>query len=97
VIAVEELVVPAADLETIEKKMPAARLVAITHGDPTAKADCGRPITYRATRVTEKRSADRVAVCPIHGDLVEQDGKTGGYRGAFAYFAPDTRPRRRSE
>lgn len=92
-----ELVAPLGDIDKVEKAKPAMRLIAITHGDPTATGHCGRPITYRATRVTEKRSADRIAVCPLHGDLLEDDPKTGGYRGAFAFFADDTRPRRRSE
>lgn len=90
------VVIPAAFLEKIEKQRPDTRLVAITHGDPGDPTDCGRPITYRATRVTEKRSADLVAVCPVHGDLVEV-GPTGDYIGTFAYLAVDARPRRKSE
>jgi hypothetical protein len=92
----EPVVIPAAFLEKTEKARPDVRLVAITHGDPTDPASCGRPITYRATRVTEKRSADLVAVCSLHGDLVEV-GPTGDYVGTFAYLAGDARPRRKLE
>jgi hypothetical protein len=95
-LAIAEIVVPAAFLEKTEKQHPDTRLVAVTHGDPRDLAQCGRPITYRATRITEKRSADLVAVCPAHGDLVEV-GPTGDYVGAFAYFALDARPRRKTE
>jgi hypothetical protein len=90
------LAIPAAFLEKSEKQRPDVRLVAVTHGDPCDLAQCGRPITYRATRVTEKRSADLVAVCPAHGDLTEI-GADGSYTGAFAFLAPDARPRRKTE
>jgi hypothetical protein len=86
-------------LDAAEKRIASrdARLVAITHGDPTRASSCGRPVIYRPVRVTERRSADLVAVCSLHGDLVEGDKNTGGYTGAFAFFAADARTRRKSE
>lgn len=88
---------PMAEAARLEKTLLSVRLVAVTHGDPTKASDCGRPITYRPTRVNEKRSADQIAVCPLHGDLLETARNGDGYIGAFAFFADDRRPRRRSE
>jgi hypothetical protein len=95
--AIAKFVTDLGQLEAIEKKKPAARLVAITHGDPRDEKACGRPITYRATRVTEKRSADLVAECALHGDLTEVARDGNGYVGAVAFFEVDARARRRSE
>jgi hypothetical protein len=95
--AIARFVAELGELEAVEKKKPAARLVAITHGDPRDEKACGRPVTYRATRVVEKRSADLVAQCALHGDLTEVAHDGNGYVGAVAFFQEDARARRRSE
>jgi hypothetical protein len=95
--ALTRFVAELAELEAVEKRRPVARLVAITHGDPRDAKACGRPVTYRATRVTERRSADLVAECALHGDLTEVARDGNGYVGVVAYFQEDARARRRSE
>lgn len=64
------------------------RLVAVTHGDPSKKEECGRPLFQRKAENGDPPGVEKVYVCPIHGPLFLQ-------KEPFAFITEDERLRRK--
>lgn len=65
------------------------RVVAITHGDPRAESNCGRPLHCETAKVDDPVGQQLVYVCPIHGPVRD--------KSPFAYSENDVRPRKPNE